>query len=82
MATHNLKTWPANFLAIDNGDKRAEYRKEDGDRHFEVGDVLCLEEFDPTANVRSGRKLFREVLHVVRGPEFDVPVGYCVLSIR
>jgi len=38
--THDLKVWPGIFVAMLQGLKRAEYRK--NDRGFQVGDVLNI----------------------------------------
>lgn len=46
MKTHKLKTLPAYFDAVERGDKTFELRN--NDRDFQAGDVLLLEEFDPT----------------------------------
>lgn len=42
--THYLKTWREPFIAIFNGTKRHEFRRED-DRVFCNGDALILQEF-------------------------------------
>ena len=80
MATHRLKAWPASFSAIYEGDKRAEFRKDD--RGFDVDDQLILEEYDPATGNYSGRRMMRLVTHILRGPDFGVPEGYVVMSIR
>ena len=46
MKVHELKTWPDSFEAVILGEKRHEFRMDDG-RGFEVGDELCLREFAP-----------------------------------
>lgn len=43
--THYLKTWPEHFDAVLAGDKTVELRVEDN-RHYDVGDVLVLQEWD------------------------------------
>ena len=80
MATHRLKAWPASYEPVFQGDKRTEWRRDD--RGFEVGDVLVLEEFDPETQTLTGRKMYREITHILRGPDFGVPEGYVVMSIR
>lgn len=45
LRVHELKCWPAPFMAIWIGAKMAEKRK--NDRGFEVGDILCLRAWDP-----------------------------------
>lgn len=46
MATHYLKTVQPYFGAVRNGQKRFEVRV--NDRDFKVGDVVYLQEYDPT----------------------------------
>lgn len=80
MATHELKSWPGQFQAMWNGRKRAEYRRDD--RHYEVGDLLDLREWDPDLGRYTGFRLQARVTHLVRGPDLAVPAGYAVLSIE
>lgn len=80
MAEHELKIWPQFFDAIEVGDKRFEWRKDDREPRFEVGDTLRLLEYYP-ASGHSGRSLSATVTYVLRGPDFGVPDGYAVLSI-
>jgi ParB family chromosome partitioning protein len=75
-----LKTWPEPFAAMHRGAKTAEFRK--NDRDFQIGDVLFLREWDPLKEEFTGQELYRFVTHVVRGPDFDIPEGYAVMSIR
>ncbi len=42
---HSLKTWPEHFEAVNSGSKPYELRK--ADRNYQVGDLLCLQEFKP-----------------------------------
>lgn len=77
---HRLKCWPDEFGAILAGSKRAEYRK--ADRDFKVGDVLILEEWHPGTEEYTGCREVVRVTHIVRGPDFGIPEGYVVMSIR
>jgi len=45
MKVHELKSWPDQFEAVKDGDKRFEFRK--NDRGFQVGDLLHLRKFYP-----------------------------------
>lgn len=76
---HDLKCWPEPYDAIERGDKRYEYRKDD--RGFLVGDVLVLRRFVPHTNKFSGRWMRKRVTWISRGPDWGIPDGYCVMSI-
>ena len=80
MATHELKSWPSQFQAMWNGRKRAEFRRDD--RRYAVGDLLDLREWDPEPGHYTGFRLTARVTHLVRGPDFEVPKGFVVLSIE
>jgi hypothetical protein len=45
--THDLKCWPVPFEAVWQGEKRAEFRRDDRTPPFAVGDVLHLHKFVP-----------------------------------
>jgi hypothetical protein len=64
MAIHRLKTWPAYFEAIRQHTKGFELRKDD--RGFEVGDLLILEEYDPSREHYTGQIEERLVTFIVR----------------
>lgn len=86
MSEHILKTWPNAFEAVRNGTKRFEWRFDD--RGYEVGDTLILALFDPNdeykwdwdAERERVPKLRVRVTYILRGL-FNVPPGYCVMSI-
>ena len=76
---HKLKIWPEYYEAILEGKKTCEIRRED-DRHFNVGDTLELQPFDPKENVYLENKpLHVEVTHIVREPW--LPAGLAAMSI-
>lgn len=87
MREHILKTWSNAWDAVKRGDKRFEWRKDD--RGFEVGDVLVLKKWNPAKQqfVLKPQSLGVEyeelrvvVTYILRGL-FNVPEGYCVMSI-
>lgn len=80
MATHELKSWPDQFQALWTGRKRAEFRRDD--RGYAVGDLLDLREWEPGAGRHTGFRLMARVTHLVRGPAFEIPAGYVVLSVE
>lgn len=84
MRTHELKTWPSFFAALLDGTKTFEVRR--NDRDFAVGDILVLAEWDPAiAGVMpvgyTKREVRRAVTYVLRGGEFGIEAGFCVLGL-
>lgn len=76
---HHLKTWPAPWRDVEAGRKTFEFRR--WDRDFRVGDVLVLEEYEPTRDVLTNRALERAVTYLLPGGTFGVPAGYCIMSL-
>ena len=74
---HELKTEPASFKAIADGAKTFEAQKDDCS--FQIGDTLVLRAY---TYHYTGQELDAEVVYVLRGAEFGIMPGYCVLSIR
>lgn len=72
---------------IVSGYKTHELRRSD-DRHFEVGDILRLQEFDPKTNRYTGREVKAEVTYITSGEhpcalsESALQPGFCILSIK
>lgn len=79
MKTHELKTWPVYYEAIQNGSKTFEYRKDD--RPFVVGDQLVLKEWDAGAVAYTGRETTRTITYVMRDGSFGLPPGWCILAL-
>lgn len=77
---HNLKIAPEMISLIISGEKRAEFRRDDRDPRFEVGDGLVLTPWTEQTGYARGFCIVR-ITHIVRGPAFEVPEGYAVLSI-
>jgi hypothetical protein len=81
---HELKTWPQSFDPTWRGEKRAEFRV--ADRQFDTGDILILREWVPGRGggegAYTGRAIEALVTHVLRGPDFGIPEGYAMLSIK
>lgn len=86
MAEHVLKCWANYYDAIRDGRKRFEWRRDD--RGYEVGDVLVLRRFEP-GSFGGDFSLYRgapveqrvRVTYILRGM-WEVPTGYCVMSIE
>lgn len=78
MTTHELKCWPAEFDALERGDKVHEFRL--NDREFRFGDRLVLRRWDPATQEYTGKWVRRSITYV--GTGFGIPDGYCVLSLQ
>lgn len=78
--THYLKTWPDVFEETWAGRKVHEWRRDD--RGFELGDRVVLEEFEPAGERYLGRKITAEITFISRGPEWGIPEGFAVFSLR
>ena len=76
---HCLKCWPEYFEALRTEKKTFEVRKDD--RNFKLGDSLSIEEFDPTYGY-TGRWIKADITYVLRGGEFGILRGYCVMGIK
>lgn len=77
---HELKVWPDMFKEIWNGTKTHEFRK--NDRDFKSGDHLHLREFNPVGEIYSGNSVSAIITSISYGPEWGIPEGYAVMSIR
>ena len=66
--------------------RREEFRAAPDDRGFEVGDMLCLREWEPVSKVYTGRELYAWVsyrLGAQEAPEGGgLTAGFVVLGIR
>lgn len=84
---HTLKCHPRPFQAMVDGLKTFEFRKDDRVPSYEVGDRLFIDEWDPDLFDGEGeggwteRTLVKLVTYVLRGPDYGVPDGYCVMAI-
>ena len=83
---HNLKCWPQFFDAIAEGHKRHDLRRA-RDRDFRVGDELLLREYDPAAEIYTGRWQRVKVTYVTSAlqpcalSELALSPDFCILSI-
>lgn len=82
---HELKVWPQYFPALRDGLKSSEFRKDDRQPRFAVGDVLRLREWNPErfavdGREYTGREVERRVTYVARGGV--IPEGFCVMSLE
>jgi hypothetical protein len=75
---HRLKTWPLYFKEILDGNKTFDIRK--NDRGFKTGDWLLLEEYNPSTDTYTGRKLCFEIGFMLQG-EWGLPSDICCMSL-
>lgn len=84
MRTHRLKTWPEFFEAIKSKAKTFEVRRDD--RGFMVGDLLELQEWDPSGlagcDGYTSRVLKLEITYKLPGGKFGVSPDFCVLGFK
>jgi hypothetical protein len=80
VAEHELKTWPGPFEEMWQGRKLFEFRL--NDRGYAVGDVLYLQEWDPTVERYTGRHIEAHVPYLLLGPAFGLPKDYVVMSAK
>jgi ParB family chromosome partitioning protein len=80
MAVHELKAHPKPFQAMRAGLKTFEFRKDD--RGYRAGDLLVLNEWHPESGRYTGRYLDKYVTYILRGPDYGVPEGYVVMSLK
>lgn len=80
LSTHELKTHPGPFQDVRTGLKKCEVRVDD--RGFALGDILHLREWEPSAQLYSGREGRYRVTHLLRGPSWDLPKDMVVMSIE
>ncbi len=83
---HVVKSWPELFEATLSGVKTHDMRRSE-DRDYRVGDVLVLQEFDPSRQMYTGRELRVRITYITSA-EFPCALsggglhsGYSILSI-
>lgn len=82
MGRRQVKCWPEPFEALRTGVKTHEFRRDDRFPPYDVGDSLIVQEWDPTRGVYTGRELAVRVTYISRGPDWGVPEGFCVMSVK
>ena len=74
---HYIKSNTKFFQAVKFHKKNFELRK--NDRNYQVGDTLCMEEFEK--GVYTGDGTIRIVKYVLKDcPEYGLVDGYCILG--
>lgn len=89
MFIHERKCWPGEFYPITHHDKTFEFREEDSIDQFEVSDWIILREWEPESEAMQGEPVgytgsvcLVSILFINRGPDFNIPEGYCAMSIH
>ncbi|WP_367269118.1 DUF3850 domain-containing protein [uncultured Chryseobacterium sp.] len=77
---HELKTHSEYFNAIAAGTKTFEIRKDD--QSFQKGDQLLLKDYNPFIQKYTGRILHRQVTYIIRGGNFGIKKGYCIMALE
>jgi len=81
---HELKCWPEPFRALREGLKTYEIRST-ADRHFSIGDILYLREWNPDCSAESaytGHAELRVVVYMTSGSKWGLPPQLCVMGLR
>ncbi|MGE0638114.1 MAG: DUF3850 domain-containing protein [Bacteroidia bacterium] len=78
--THHLKTRPIYFELVLQGIKTFEVRKDD--RNFKTQDFIELKEYDHGKEWYTGRKLKKRIGYILRGGQFGIEPGYCVIQLK
>jgi ParB family chromosome partitioning protein len=78
--THRLKTHPGHFSAVKRGAKLHEIRE--NDRGFAENHRILLQEWDPVEEDYTGDELMVLVTYITRGPDWNIPRGWVVMSIK
>ena len=79
MIEHELKTWTPFFTHVWNSTKRFEVRKDD--RGFKVGGQVILREYNNELKGYTGYEVRAVIDYVLKGGQFGIEDGYCILSI-
>jgi hypothetical protein len=82
--THELETHPEPFQATLDG--LAPFEVQLDDRHYEIGDLLRLREWDPKTDMKypngyTGREVTVRLTYLARGRSWGLPAGLCILGV-
>lgn len=84
MATHSLLLQQPYFDEVADGTKTFEIRRDTPERHFTVGDVLRLREFDAHSGTFSGREITKRVGYISHADDLHAQLlraGVVVLAL-
>lgn len=74
---HELKTSSQVFWDLVSEIKTWEFRL--NDRGYKVGQILKLREFGQLGYTENF--IIRKITYILKGPDFNIPNGYCIMSI-
>lgn len=83
---HYVRSWSHFYKAIRDGLKTHDLR--DDDRNYQVGDLICLQEYDNIEGRYTGQELWTEVTYITGRAtpcaysSAVLQKGYVILSIR
>lgn len=78
MKLHTLKILPQYYMAIINGEKTFELRK--NDRDYSVGDLITFIKTDGTPHKE--RIVFKITYILENVSEYGLKDGYCILALK
>lgn len=86
MTKHEVKSWPDYFATLKSGARNFDLRR--ADRHYKVGDLMIISEFDDRLGKFTGEKLERKITFVLEGvgsgaitPMHGLQRGYVILAL-
>ena len=89
---HEVKSHPEAFQAMRSRQKLADFRRDDRDPPYAVGDYLFVREWDPEkadapppvgdgADGYTDSHEIMRIMHKTEGGTFGIPDDYCMLSL-
>lgn len=80
MKQHKLKSVNPFFEAVWNRKKKFEFRK--NDRNYEIGDYVCLKEYDAEKEQYLGREILMVITYIMHDHEGKIDGEYCIFSFN
>ena len=85
--THELKIWPNQFDAVNDGRNPWQLRKDDREPRYKKLDHLWLREWDSATKEYTGRSMNKLVTCIQRDgdegePENGIKPGWCLMAVR
>lgn len=77
---HHIKCHPTVFEKIVSGEKDWELRK--NDRDYQTGDILWIEEWDPSIEEYTGLSIRALAGFILYGGVYGLPENMCIISLK